>query len=104
MIKIYRRTIQIGTPDHLQQRIEYRVEEKPGFRFANILAIPAMVAGAILGTLMFSMFFIILLIPLGIFGFRAWRLMKSAQQQPPHRDQDESISAEYTVVTDKDKP
>ena len=104
MFKIYRRTIQIGSPDHLQQRIEYRIEEKSRSRIANILAIPAMIVGAVLGTLVFSLFFAVLLIPLAIFGFRAWRLMKSVQQQTTRQAEGESITAEYTVVSDKDKP
>ncbi|WP_181049958.1 hypothetical protein [Methylobacter tundripaludum] len=54
------------------------------------MAIPAMIAGAIVGTLVFSVFFAVLLIPLGIVGYKAWRLMKTAQQQNVRQTDSES--------------
>ena len=103
MFKIYKRSIHIGTPNNPHGRLEYQVEESSGSNISKILAIPAMVAGAVIGTLVFSVFFAALLIPLSIVGFRAWRLMKIAQQQSVHPTEDESISAEYTVISDTDK-
>jgi hypothetical protein len=67
-------------------------------RIFSVLTIPAMIAGAILGTLMFSIFFAVLLIPMGVIGFRAWRLMKIAKQKA----RDQSIDAEFTVIDDRD--
>ena len=101
MLKIYKRTIHIGTSQNPHERLEYRVEESPGSSLSKILAIPAMIAGAVVGTLVFSAFFAVLLIPMGIIGFKAWRLMKTAQQQS--QTGGDSITAEYTVISDKDK-
>ena len=101
MLKIYKRTIHIGTPTHIQRLGStgyYAQEKSVSQRISNVLAIPAMIAGAILGTLLFSMFFVVLLIPMGIIGFRAWRLMKNAKQQAS----DQSIDAEFTVIDDTD--
>jgi len=102
MFKIYKRTIHIGTSQNPQGRLEYRVEESPGSGISTILAVPAMIAGAIVGTLVFSAFFAVLLIPMGIVGFKAWRLMKTAQKQSRQAEGD-SINAEYTVISDTDK-
>lgn len=102
MFKIYKRTIHIGTSQNSHERLEYRVEENLGSSLSKVLAIPAMIAGAVVGTLVFSVFFAVLLIPLGIVGFKAWRLMKSAQQQNRQTEGD-SITAEYTVISDTDK-
>lgn len=103
MLKIYRRTLHIGTPEHTR-RLGYKAEQTPGSAISSILTIPAMLAGAALGALVFSVFFALLLIPLGIVGFRAWRLMKTARRQNAARPEDESLTAEYTVISDKHKP
>lgn len=100
MFKIYKRTLHIGTSENHQGRLEYQVEESSGSSLSKILAIPAMIAGAIVGTLVFSVFFAFLLIPLGIVGYKAWRLMKAAQQQNVGQTDNESIIAEYTVISD----
>ena len=102
MFKIYKRTIHIGTSENPQGRLEYQVEESTGSSLSKILAIPAMIAGAIVGTLVFSVFFAILLIPLGILGYKAWRLMKTAQKQNVGQTNSESISAEYMVISDSE--
>lgn len=102
MFKIYKRTIHFGATEN-PQRLGYKVEQNSGSRISNILTVPAVIAGAVLGTVVFSVFFAVLLIPLGIVGFRAWRLMKTAQQQGVPRPEDESLTAEYTVISDKDK-
>ncbi|MCK9637485.1 MAG: hypothetical protein M0R41_14515 [Methylobacter tundripaludum] len=90
MFKIYKRTIHIGTLQNPQGRLEYHVEESSGSSLSKIMAIPAMIAGAIVGTLVFSVFFAVLLIPLGIVGYKAWRLMKTAQQQNVRQTDSES--------------
>jgi len=99
MFKIYKRTIRIGTSDNPQPSLEYQVEESAGSKLSKILAIPAMIAGAVVGTLVFSVFFVFLLIPMAIFGYKAWRLMQQARQQNRQAEND-SITAEYTVVSD----
>ena len=99
MFKIYKRTIHIGTPEQTQRLSSteyYSQEQSISRRISNILAIPAMIAGAIVGMLVFSVFFAVLLIPMGIIGYRAWRMMKNAKQQTT----DQSITAEYTVIDD----
>ena len=100
MFKIYKRTIHIGTSENPQGRLEYQLEESSGSSLSKILAIPAMIAGAVVGTLVFSVFFAVLLISLGIVGYKAWRLVKAAQQANVGQTDSESISAEYTVISD----
>lgn len=102
MLKIYKQTVHFDTSQKPQGRLEYRVEESSGSSLSKILAIPAMIVGAVVGTLVFSAFFAVLLIPMGIVGFKAWRMLKTAQQQSRQPEGD-SITAEYTVVSDKDK-
>jgi NhaP-type Na+/H+ and K+/H+ antiporter len=100
MFKIYKRTIHIGTSENPQGRLEYQLEESSGSSLSKILAIPAMIAGAVVGTLVFSVFFAVLLIPAGIVGYKVWRLMRTAQQQNLRQGEGDSISAEYTVISD----
>lgn len=102
MFRIYKRTIHFGTTDDVQ-RLGYKVQHDAGSGIYNILAIPAVIAGAVLGSVVFSVFFVVLLIPLGVVGFRAWRLMKAAQQQGVPRSTDDSLTAEYTIISDKNK-
>ncbi|OAI20629.1 hypothetical protein A1507_22760 [Methylomonas koyamae] len=102
MFKIYKRTIHIGMSENPQGRLEYQIEEGSGSSLSKILAIPAMIAGTIVGTLVFSVFFAVLLIPLGIVGYKAWRLMKTVQQQNLRQGEGDSISAEYTVISDSE--
>ena len=102
MFKIYKRTIHISTSENPQGRLEYQVEESSGSSLSKILAIPAMIAGAVVGTLVFSAFFAVLLVPMGIVGFKAWRLIRTAQQQNQRQSEGDSISAEYTVISDSE--
>jgi len=104
MLKIYKRTIHISASENPQQRLEYQVEKNYHSSISNILASPAMIAGAVVGTLVFSVFFAVLLIPLGIVGFKAWRMLKTAQKQTSRGTEGESITAEYTVLSDNEKP
>jgi hypothetical protein len=64
MFKVYKRTIHIGSTAQPQQ-IEYQVEANGRSKISKFLAIPAMIAGAVVGTLVFSVFFAALLILLG---------------------------------------
>ena len=103
MFKIYKRTIHIGQSKNTQGRLEYRVEESSGSSLSKMLAIPAMIVCAIVGTLVLSVFFVALLIPLGIMGFKTWRLLKSVRQHSTRQSDGDSIIAEYTVLPDTDK-
>lgn len=100
MFKIYKQTLHISRPPQTQRLNSiayYRQEKTLSQRISSFLTIPAMIAGAILGILAFSVFFAMLLIPLSIVVFRAWRLLKEAKQQPDNQ----SIAAEYTVIDDE---
>ncbi|PKD38703.1 hypothetical protein CWO84_20985 [Methylomonas sp. Kb3] len=94
MLKIYRKTILIdGSGAHPRL-------ESPQSKLSNLLSIPAMIAGAVLGTVVFSAFFALLLIPVAIIGIRGWwllRKLKNAQVDG------QSLEAEYTVVSDTSK-
>jgi uncharacterized membrane protein YoaK (UPF0700 family) len=103
MFKIYKRTIHISSSENPQHQLEYQVEKDSRSSISNILAIPAMIAGAIVGTLFFSVFLAFLLIPLGIMGFKAWRMMKVVQKQTTPETAGDSITAEYTVLSDNEK-
>lgn len=103
MFRIYKRTIHMGMANDPHRRLEYHVEEDAGSGLTKILAIRAMIAAAVVGALVLSVFFAALLIPLSIVGFKAWRLMKRAQQQSVRQSESDSITAEYTVVSDDDK-
>ncbi|MGR8998803.1 MAG: hypothetical protein ACU88J_07120 [Gammaproteobacteria bacterium] len=63
------------------------------------LTITAMIAGAVIGTLVFSVFFIMILIPLGLLALGAWLRLR----QLKNSTMDQSIEAEYTVITDTEK-
>lgn len=102
MFKVYKRTIHIGSTVQPQQ-IEYHVEANDRSKLSKFLAIPATIAGAVVGTLVFSVFFAALLIPLGFIGFRAWLLIRTTQQQSVSHTEGESITAEYTVISDKEQ-
>lgn len=93
MLKIYRKVVVIN-PNQAQ----LPPATKPlSQRLTELLAIPAMVAGAIVGTLVFSALFAILLIPLSILGFKVWRTSQRQQAE-------QTLDAEYTVVsTERDE-
>ncbi|ANE55036.1 MULTISPECIES: hypothetical protein [Methylomonas] len=98
MLKIYRKVVVIN-PNSEQPQLPPAT--KPlSQRLTELLAIPAMVAGAIVGTLVFSALFAILLIPLSILGFKVWRAWRTAQRQQA----EQTLDAEYTVVsTERDE-
>ncbi len=93
MLKIYRKVVVIDS-----NPTDPRLPPPPkslSQRLTGLLAIPAMVAGAIVGTLVFSALFAILLIPLSILGFKFWRAWRIAQRQQA----EQALDAEYTVIS-----
>lgn len=100
MLKIHRKIIHIGATGQ-QPRIEsIGQDSSPTGKLASLLTIPAMLAGAVAGALVFSAFFALLLIPLAIIGGRFWwKLRKLRSTQAPG----DSLEGEYTVVSDREK-
>lgn len=96
MFRIYKRSIQIGSTEPLQslEHQDHHVADSGQSTLLKWLTVPAMIAGAVAGTLVFSVFFLVLLIPMAIFGFRFWRMMQKAKQKAD----DQTINAEYTVI------
>ena len=102
MFRVYKRTVQISSAQPLasSHTNTYRVSgETSTHKVPTVLTVPLMIAGAVVGTVLFSMFFALLLVPMGIVGFKAWRLMKKTQQQ----SDGQTITAEYTVISKSEK-
>ena len=94
MIKIYKRIVlnqSAGDPRLTADN------SSSGLLWRKWLAIPAMVAGTLVGVVVFSAFFALLLIPLTIVAARAWWAFRKLKQA---RSDSESIHAEYTVIKD----
>ena len=68
---------------------------------SNLLAVPAMIAGALAATVLFSALFALLLVP-AVF---AWRRLRKSAGNPAEQSNpaDQSIDAEYTVIKDPSK-
>lgn len=101
MFKIYKRTLHIGQPGHgdrLESSSATMVSGNSGI--SKWLTVPAMLAGAVVGTLMFSALFVAILIPLSILGIRAWLRYGKLKDSP---GADRAIDAEYTVITESTK-
>jgi len=99
MLKVYKRTIHIGKTeaghgDGLSMNTDN--EMTGSMKVLNWLSITALIAGTIVGTLVFSVFFIAILIPLGLLGFGAWLRLRQLKKSL----NDQNIEAEYTVITD----
>lgn len=96
MFKIFKQNVQIGQNDQ-GHGVESSVYETHNLtnKQTNWLTIPSMIAGAVVGVMMFSVFFAIILIPLGIFGIRAWRRFRKLKEN----GYDQTIEAEYTVIS-----
>lgn len=102
MFKIYKRTQHIGRTGKGRRLESFLYENHVvagNNKFSNWLTIPAAIAGAVVGTLAFSVFFAVILIPLGILGFRAW--LRSRKLKDGAGDQ--AIEAEYTVINEPGK-
>lgn len=102
MLRIYKKIIVGGAPkqdsrlDAPEQTIYL---ESSSLRSSSWLSILLMVAGAVVGMFFFSIFIVVLLIPVGILAVRAWWLLRKARNNPI----DQSIDAEYTVIEEKSK-
>ena len=57
MFKIHKRTIHISTSENSQPLLENQFEKNSRSSISNILAIPAIIAGAIVEARVFSVFF-----------------------------------------------
>jgi len=102
MLKVYKRTIHIGQTEGshgLELSMNTGNVMTGSMKISNWLTITAMIAGAIIGTFVFSVFFVMILIPLGLLGLGAWLRLR----QLKNRTMDQSIEAEYTVITDTAK-
>jgi hypothetical protein len=99
MLKVYKRTIHIGQTEAGHGLESYGNVMTGSMKISNWLAITAMIAGAIVGTLVFSVVFVAILIPLGLLGLGAWLRLRKLKYSP----MDQSIEAEYTVITDTAK-
>jgi hypothetical protein len=102
MLKVYKRTIRMGRTEASQGRDLSMNTDKVmtgSITISDWLTITAMIAGAIVGTLVFSVFFVVILIPIGLLGLGAWlrlRQLKNGQM-------DQSIEVEYKVITNTEK-
>ena len=94
MLKVYKRTVHIGRTE-----ASHGLESSGNVKMSNWLTITAMIASAIIGTLVFSVIFVMILIPLGLLGLAAWLRLR----QLKNRKMDQSIEAEYTVISDTEK-
>lgn len=97
MIKIYKHTVYTGQAGNQHPLRPLTVNTHPvGTNpITKWVLGPALLAGAVLGILAFSLLFALIMIPLGILGIGAWlRLQKLKETSSEH-----VIDAEYTVVT-----
>lgn len=103
MLKIYKKVIRIDTsgPDpRLESLTQIGNSESVPSKLTNLLTLPTMIAGAVVGILAFSALFALLLIPVAIVGIRAWWLLRKLKNT---QVDDQSLDAEYTVISDTSK-
>lgn len=92
MLKVYKRTIHIG-----QTETDHRLESSGNLKMPNWLTVIAMIVSAIIGTVVFSVLFVMILIPLALLALVTWlRQLKKSKM-------DQSINGEYTVITGTSK-
>ncbi|MGD0958356.1 MAG: hypothetical protein ABSB19_00970 [Methylomonas sp.] len=99
MFKIYKKTIVFdssGSDDRLTGIEDQSKTGRQLSRLSRWLSIPVTILAGIATMLFFSVFFVLLLIPAGIFAYKMWRQF----QKTPSRPADDSIEAEYTVIKD----
>lgn len=98
MFKIYKKTIHFeninGIP-HL--KADDALQQQTGFRLTKLITVPAMIIGSLVSVVVFSAFFALLLIPVGIFAYKFWRQTKKMSETAHNSD---IIDAEYTVVAE----
>ena len=97
MLKIYKKIIVVERPNQ-GSRLESSAEIVRSNRhwLANLLAVPALMVGALFVTVFFSLFFALFLIPVSILGLRAWWSLRKLKQGQP----DQTLEAEYTVISE----
>jgi len=102
MLKIYKKVIHIDTsrPDPRLESLAQVGSGSVPSKLTNLLTLPAMIAGAVVGVLAFSALFALLLIPVAIVGIRAWWMLRKLKNAPVD---DQSLDAEYTVISDTSK-
>ncbi len=66
----------------------------------KLLNMLALTAGAVSAVLLFSVFFALLVIPGSIVAFLLWRKFRNL----PLKSAEESLTAEYRVIKEDDKP
>jgi hypothetical protein len=64
----------------------------------KFIAIPLILVIVVASVVMFSVAFVILLIPMAIMGFKFWRMIRLAQKQ----QNGDVIDAQYTVIEKRD--
>jgi len=95
MLKIYKKVILVDRPDQGHRlHSTKQVIRSNGHWLANLLAVPALMVGALFVTVFFSLFFALFLIPVSIVGIRAWWSLRKLKQGQP----DQTLEAEYTVI------
>lgn len=94
MLKVYKRTIHIG-----QTEAGHRLESSGNQKMPNWLTIIAMIASAIIGTVVFSLLFVIILIPLALLALGTWLRLRQLKKSTMNQ----SIEGEYTVITETSK-
>lgn len=103
MLKIYKKVIHIdrSRPDpRLESLAQIGNSGSGPSKLTNLLTLPAMIAGAVVGVLAFSALFALLLIPVAIVGIKAWWMLRKLKNAPVD---DQSLDAEYTVISDTSK-
>lgn len=103
MIKFYKKMNMSSETEQLRKLLsgEQSVYIKNGtYRLPNIIAIPAMILGGLATVAFFSVFFVLLSIPVAILTYKGWKFMRKAGQQ---QTEDNVLDAEYTVIDDKEK-
>jgi hypothetical protein len=90
MHKIYKKLIVFDAldPDTKDPAI------KPKWRFSSLLNLPIALVAGLVSVVFFSAIFTLLLIPIGIISYKAWRLFRNKQAIYPQQ----TIEAEYTVL------
>ena len=66
--------------------------------FPKFIAIPLILVIVVSSVVLFSVAFVILLIPMAIIGFKFWRMIRLAQKQ----QNVDVIEAQYTVIEKRD--
>lgn len=93
MFKVYKQTLKIG--GNTRQASDSLITRN---KLSQWLMLPAALAGAVVGTIVFSVFFLAVLLPVGFLAYRAFAKARKATESPI----DESLEAEYTVISESE--